>query len=146
MTMDNNKETFLLFTYGTLMRGERNEHLLKDAQYICKGVTKPKYRLFRIDGNFVFPAIIDEGDTAVKGEIYECPMSALPSMDRMEGHPHFYCRKPIELEDGLMDAVAFLKKDDMYSSKEVIAYFFVKKNSLVNYPEIKSGNWRKLNT
>jgi gamma-glutamylaminecyclotransferase len=121
-------ETFLLFTYGTLMKGERNEHLLKDARFVGKATTKPTYKLFRIDGNFTFPAIIDTGDTAVKGEVYEVPASALPGMDRMEGHPHFYCRKPVELETAL--------------DKEVIAYFFVDKDSLPRrHPEIKSGDW-----
>lgn len=122
-----NNETFLLFTYGTLMNGERNEHLLKEARFVGKAVTKPVYKLFRIDGNFVFPAIIDEGNTAVSGEVYEVPIAALPGMDRMEGHPHFYRRQPVELEGEM---------------KDVIAYFFVKKQDLIDdYPEIESGNW-----
>jgi gamma-glutamylcyclotransferase (GGCT)/AIG2-like uncharacterized protein YtfP len=121
-------ETFLFFTYGTLMKGERNEHLLKGARYVGKAVTKPKYNLFRIDGNFTFPAIVDEGELAVKGEVYEVPVSALPGMDRMEGHPHFYCRKPIELADDFVG--------------EVLAYFFVDKDSLPKrHPQIKTGDW-----
>lgn len=120
-------KTFLLFTYGTLMKGERNEHLLKDARFVGKAVTKPVYNLYRIDGNFVFPAIVDTGNKAVHGEVYEVPIEALPGMDRMEGHPHFYCRKPVDLEGDVKDA---------------IAYFFVDKESLVdNYPEIESGDW-----
>lgn len=136
----NTDKTFLLFTYGTLMKGERNEHLLKNARFVGKAVTKPKYNLFRIDGNFVFPAIIDEGSLAVKGEVYECPMSALPGMDRMEGHPHFYCRQPIELEDD-EKLRTFVGGDN----KDVIAYFFVDKGSLLKTgsgrPQIKTGDW-----
>ncbi len=130
MNLEN--KTFRLFTYGTLMKGERNEHLLNDAHFIGKAVTKPCYRLFRINGNFVFPAIIDEGDVAVMGEVYEVPMSALPAMDRMEGHPHFYCRKNVQLDS--------IEGSD--NTDDVIAYFFVDKERLVEYyPEIKSGNW-----
>lgn len=127
--MNTEDKTFLLFTYGTLMKGQCNEHLLRNARYIGKAETKPKYNLFRIDGNFIFPAIIDEGELAVKGEVYECPMSALPNMDSMEGHPHFYCRKPIELADA--------------GDKEVIAYFFVDKGSLGKHfgTQIKTGDW-----
>jgi len=120
-------KTFKLFTYGTLMKGECNEHLLKEARFLGKATTKPMYKLFRIDGNFVFPAIIDTGDTAVSGEVYEVPMSALPSMDRMEGHPNFYRRQSVELTE----------------MKDAVAYFFVDKDSLKQYPEIKSGDWLK---
>lgn len=130
--------TFLYFTYGTLMRGERNEHLLEGARYIGKAATKPKYKLFRINGNFPFPAIIDEGGTAVCGELYEVPISALPGMDRMEGHPNFYRRQPIEI-----DTVVYDNYDGTLDS-EVVAYFFVDKKSFKdNYPEIKSGDWHK---
>lgn len=147
--MASENKTFLYFTYGTLMKGERNEHLLKTARYIGRAMTKPKYKLFRIDGNFTFPAIIDEGKVAVVGELYEVPIEALPGMDRMEGHPHFYRRQPIELDTLMLEDVdsttdaqreAFI---DAADGKEVIAYFFVNKKELVYYPEIKSGNWRK---
>lgn len=130
--IDGSAKTFLLFTYGTLMKGERNEFLLDDAKYIGRVVTTPNYKLFRIDGNFVFPALIDGGNTAIKGELYEVPMSALAGMDRMEGHPHLYCRKYIDIE-GANDYAA-------------IAYFFVDKQSLIeNYTEIESGDWLNRN-
>lgn len=132
-----NKATFLLFTYGTLMRGERNEHLLSNARYICKAVTMPIYKLYRINGNFTFPAIIDEGDTIIKGEVYEVSMSALPGMDRMEGHPNFYCRKPIKLASIVEDI-----NDEDEERVDPVAYFFVDKQMLIQrYPEIKSGDW-----
>lgn len=128
------------------MKGERNEHLLKDAKLIGKAMTKPIYNLFCIDAHFIFPAIIDEGTLAVKGEVYEVPVSALPDMDRIEGHPNFYCRKPIELcevESGDQVWFDLLQGDRHLSKQEVIAYFFVDKEMLVNrkYKEIKSGDW-----
>lgn len=123
-------KTFLLFTYGTLMRGERNEHLLTRARFICSAKTKPIYDLYRINGNFAFPAMTSgfRKNIAVCGEVYEVPISVLPDMDRMEGHPDFYCRRPVELEGNIQCAVA---------------YFFVDEQSLRNnnYPEIESGNW-----
>lgn len=137
-------DTFLLFTYGTLMKGERNQHLLKDARFVGRAITKAAHKLYCINGNFTFPAITDEGDTVVAGEVYEAPMSALPGMDHMEGHPHFYCRKPIELDMmQIEDSDRFSAEDllRLTSAPEVIAYFFVKKETLKNYPEIKSGNW-----
>lgn len=145
--MNTENETFYLFTYGTLMKGERNEHLLREARFVGKAMTKPKYKLFRIDGNFTFPAIIDEGSVAVVGEVYEVPMAALPGMDRMEGHPNFYCRKPIELDVSMVEDTDRFSVDELLrlaSAPEVIAYFFVKKEQLTErYPEIKSGNWLK---
>ena len=47
-----------------------------------------------------FPAMIAGGATAVVGEVYEIDPVTLAALDRLEGHPRFYQRRPIRLADG----------------------------------------------
>ncbi len=123
-------DTFLLFTYGTLMQGQLNNKLLENAVFVKEAITKPQHKLFRVLGNFPFPALVDDGDVAVKGEVYEVSILDLPRLDALEGHPFFYERRVIEL-DGIED--------------EVIAYFFVDADVLKKfYAEIESGDWRSV--
>jgi gamma-glutamylcyclotransferase (GGCT)/AIG2-like uncharacterized protein YtfP len=40
------------------------------------------------------------GRDAVPGELYRVTRATLAATDRLEGHPHFYRRQEVELEDG----------------------------------------------
>jgi len=127
-------KTFILFTYGTLMRGEQNHYLLDDARFIGAATTKPKYDLMAIDGNYPFPALMPEGKLAVAGELYECPIETQAAMDQIEGHPFNYCRMPIEL-DGLYAPGK--------TNIEAVAYFLVNKSWTKYSSRIESGDWRR---
>lgn len=126
--MAKESKTFILFTYGTLMQGELNEYLLNGARFIGKATTKPCYDLLSIPGNYPFPALMETGKLAVKGELYEVPIVARNVMDQIEGHPFNYCRKPVEL-DG--------------TDVKAIAYFLVNADWTEHAEPIKSGDWRK---
>jgi gamma-glutamylcyclotransferase (GGCT)/AIG2-like uncharacterized protein YtfP len=79
-----------LFTYGTLMTGQRrNLYLTRDgAQCLGNARTAPRYALFRpllAD----YPCMVEDerrGD-AVEGELWEVSEQCLESLDYVEGIP-----------------------------------------------------------
>lgn len=144
-----NEDSFILFTYGTLMRGELNEYLLDGAKFLGVAQTKPTYSLLSIPGNYPFPALMEGGNTAVVGEVYEVPIEARDMMDRIEGHPYNYCRKPVALEWAQAtkwngDKPEKVSEEDLEKIfKQSIAYVLVNEDWTENALPIKTGDWRK---
>jgi len=93
----NRREQHLVFTYGTLRKGEVNHHLLAQARFVTEARTEPCFDLFDLGP---FPAMSTGGETAVFGEIYAVDEATLARLDRLEGHPSFYQRTQIRLEGG----------------------------------------------
>jgi gamma-glutamylcyclotransferase (GGCT)/AIG2-like uncharacterized protein YtfP len=85
----------MLFVYGTLMRGERNHRTLRGARFAGEVQTLARYTLLDLGG---FPALQEGGTSVVKGELWEVPPDVLARVDRLEGHPGFYRRGPVQLE------------------------------------------------
>lgn len=75
-----------------------------------------------------FPALSTIGDTEIVGDVYKISDYTLELCDMIEGHPSFYQRLPIELQDK--------------SIKDPYAYFIVNRNWDTNR-KIDSGNWLK---
>jgi len=115
--------TYRVFVYGTLLQGEANHRLLRDARLIRPARTPAEFDLLHLGG---FPAMARGGRTAVRGEIYDVDRNLLRRLDRLEGHPHFYRRERIELEGG-DSALAYLLNGAQ----------------IVGYPRIASGDWRR---
>ena len=115
-----------IFVYGTLLSGEPNHYLLSDAEFIKTALTQPEYELVDINGHF--PAMVSGGSTAVKGEVYNINKRTLALIDRLEGHPNFYKRIKISLQNG--------------TSVKTYLLDFVKAGS---YSRIDSGDWRVWN-
>ena len=90
----------LIFVYGTLLFGEPNHYLLLDSEFVCKANTTPNYKL--VDVNGYFPAMVSDGKTAVKGEVYNINKRTLSRIDRLEGYPDFYKRIEINLQNKMM--------------------------------------------
>ena len=86
-----------IFVYGTRMRGEPNHHYLAQARFLGEARTEPAYTLVSLGA---FPAMVPGGQTSVVGELYEIERRTLASLDRLEGHPHFYRRCMVRLEHG----------------------------------------------
>jgi gamma-glutamylcyclotransferase (GGCT)/AIG2-like uncharacterized protein YtfP len=84
----------ILFVYGTLKRDQRNHGLMREARFLGEAVTDPRYTLLDLGP---FPGMIEGGSTAVYGELYEVGPHLLARLDRHEGVPRFYVRKPILL-------------------------------------------------
>jgi gamma-glutamylcyclotransferase (GGCT)/AIG2-like uncharacterized protein YtfP len=111
-----------VFVYGTLLSGEPNHRLLTAASLVGEARTEPAFDLVSLGA---FPAMVAGGRTAVAGEVYEVSAGTLADLDRLEGHPRFYRRRRIRLEDG----------------GEVLAYVLTADQAL-GRPAIASGNWR----
>ena len=111
-----------VFVYGTLLSGEPNHRLLVDAALLGEARTEPAFELVSLGA---FPAMVAGGRTAVCGEVYDVNADTLAALDRLEGHPRFYRRRRIRLEDGGV----------------VLAYVFTSEQAR-GQPAIASGNWR----
>lgn len=111
-----------LFVYGSLLRGEENHFALHAARFVVAARTAPRYTLA---DRGQYPALLDEGTTAVLGELYEVPEEALPHLDDFEGHPDMYARGPVELESGL-----------------VVEAYLMPRERVADFTVVSSGDWR----
>lgn len=111
-----------VFVYGTLLAGEPNNRLLEGARLVAKARTQPSFTLYDFGP---FPGMVASGDHAVVGEVYEVDEPALAAMDRLEGHPRFYQRTSIGLEDG-----------------STVEAYLLRLDQVRHLPIIASANWR----
>ena len=85
----------LLFVYGTLKSGCRNNHRL-DGTFVRTIRTKPKYKLVNCG---TYPGLV-EGQLAIGGELYEVDDAFLKQLDYFEGvNCGVYIRELVQLED-----------------------------------------------
>jgi gamma-glutamylcyclotransferase (GGCT)/AIG2-like uncharacterized protein YtfP len=114
----------LIFVYGTLLRGQVNHLLMmSDAAFVRDACTAARYELVDLGG---YPALLEDGHTAVSGEIYEVDDELLEELDVFEEVPFLYQRKPIQLVDGYVDA------------------YVMPRHRAVGAPRIADGDWRSL--
>jgi gamma-glutamylaminecyclotransferase len=108
------------FTYGTFRQGECRHSILQGYTpiFIKTLNTAPEYKLVDLGS---FPGM-RRGNISVVGELYEVPDDALSIFDMIEGHPSFFRRQEIKLEDGSV-AIAYMFQHDSDN-------------------EIKSGDWK----
>lgn len=71
-----------LFVYGTLMKGERNEHYLHNSVYFNDGVLRD-YAIYNISW---YPGIRPLQGRQVSGEIYIVPDKEMPAIYQLEGY------------------------------------------------------------
>jgi gamma-glutamylcyclotransferase (GGCT)/AIG2-like uncharacterized protein YtfP len=84
----------LLFVYGTLRQGGPNHPLLAAARFVDAARTAERYALF-VDGiPFLAPV---PAVHHVRGEVYAVSAETLAEIDRLEGHPRWYERRPIQV-------------------------------------------------
>jgi len=86
--------TQTIFVYGTLKRNFHNHHYLETSQYLGTGYTKSKYALYTAGIPFLIKA---DPVSHVHGELYEVNAVTLKQLDRLEGHPDWYCREQVEI-------------------------------------------------
>jgi gamma-glutamylaminecyclotransferase len=111
-----------VFVYGTLLAGEPNHRLLTGARLVAEARTKPAFELRDLGP---FPGLVSGGAHAVAGEVYEVDEATLAALDRLEGHPRFYRRTRIALEDGA-----------------AVETYLLAPEQVEGRPVIASGNWR----
>lgn len=86
-----------VFVYGSLKEGFPAERMMDGANFVDHGKTVD--RIFDMDTvEGAFPAVFDDGNRRITGEVYQVDKEHLMSLDFFEGHPHQYCRRIIEVE------------------------------------------------
>ncbi|KAK3916029.1 Troponin C-akin-1 protein [Frankliniella fusca] len=88
-----------VFVYGTLKKGEPNQHWLTNeshgfAKYLGNATTSEKYPLV-IASRYNIPFLLDKQGTGqfVTGEIYEVDDKMLQNLDVLEDYPSWYVRE-----------------------------------------------------
>jgi gamma-glutamylaminecyclotransferase len=107
-----------VFVYGTLVavKPPRRWRATSRAR------TEPAFELRDLGP---FPGLVRGGAHAVAGEVYEVDALTLARLDALEGHPRFYRRTRIALEDGA-----------------VVETYLLPPEQVEGRPVIASGNWR----
>jgi len=102
-----------VFTYGTLMKGQRVYGTFGDMKSFCDGILNG-YGLYEAG---TYPAAVPVKDFCVYGEIYEVNEETLKRLDEYEGEGFLYLRKrlPIETETGTVEAWVYVYNRDVSS-------------------------------
>jgi gamma-glutamylcyclotransferase (GGCT)/AIG2-like uncharacterized protein YtfP len=111
-----------VFVYGTLLAGESNHRLLAAATFIGEARTAPAFELRNLGP---FPGLVKSCACSVVGEVYEVDAPTLARLDALEGHPRFYRRTRIALDDGTK-----------------VETYLLTPEQVEGRPVIPSGNWR----
>ncbi len=114
-----------VFVYGSLREGgPLHRHYFNKTLFCRKARTSPGYSLFDIT-NGAFPAMAKSDDQSqVCGEVYEVDDALLAQLDRAEGHPNFYCRTEIILEDN-----------------ETVFAYLLPIEDIIGHPKVEDGDW-----
>jgi len=92
-----------VFVYGSLKKGFGNHHILSDkaSAFYC-GHYLTKVASFEMRSYGGFPAITNtlKNGKKISGELYLCTPETIERLDSLEGHPHWYKRKRILMDDG----------------------------------------------
>ena len=122
MTAHRSQRRARVFVYGTLLAGEGNHRLLANATLVGEAHTTPAFELRDLG---YFPGLVKGGACSVTGEVYEVDAATLAALDRLEGHPRFYRRVRIALDDGTN-----------------VETYLLTPEQVEGRPVIPSGNWR----
>ena len=127
-----------LFTYGTFKTGECRNHILKGRWQLFSErdsplfKTKNLYSLYDIGKRF--PAIINNPDIKVEGEVYEVDEElVVKTLDRIEGCPHLYERHLIEVCGVDELCITYIMKKETFKNLELNG---------TNMRKLTTGNWK----
>ena len=84
----------LMFTYGTLMKGQYNHHYLLTSDYIGDAVLK-EHGLMELGG---FPGAVPMRNRWITGELYRVDKQTKENIDMLEGSLYSYKRKLVEMD------------------------------------------------
>jgi len=102
--------TTIVFVYGSLLAGQGNHRVLRTARFVGRAQTAPEYTMHSLGG---FPGVVSGGSTPIEGECYEVDGPTLEALDRLEGHPSFYRRTRIVLEDKMSVEIYLLTSEQV---------------------------------
>ena len=87
----------LLFVYGTLKKGFRNQSYLHDAVFLGEFTTQERYSMYDFN---TYPAVTEFGKDSIFGEVYQISSNHLNATDELECYPEFYQRVSISTPFG----------------------------------------------
>lgn len=104
-----------IFVYGNLKKGfGPHARHMQSARFITTSETDDcAYRLIAVldtDATGPYPALLDDGDLRIKGEVYEIDERLLMRLDAYEGNG--YERREIRLKENLRAQVYFFVNPD----------------------------------
>lgn len=119
------------------MQGERLHPYLEGSQFLGNTETAKKYLILDLGS---YPGMLSMKDNEemaqeVMGELYEVSDDVRSDLDYVEGHPHLFCRQPVELSTGEM-VTAYLFSENHLRELEV---------DQIMESVIQSANWRERN-
>jgi gamma-glutamylaminecyclotransferase len=117
-----------VFVYGSLLQGEVNHGVMTGARRIGPATTRSGIGLVQVGP---YPSLVFEpaervARERVRGEIYEIDDAGLARLDEFEGHPDWFARIEITLDDG----------------SAVMAYA-MSAEATAGLPLIEGGTWRQ---
>lgn len=110
--------TYKVFVYGTLLRGESNHGaFLSGSRFVCNAEL-PGYGLYNVD---VYPGIVPEEGKRVKGEVYEVDQATLRQLDHLEDEGDMYTRREVTAEtvEGPMKVLAYVWNGEVDPEQKV---------------------------
>ena len=119
----------LLFVYGTLMRGERNQLDMEKvgAEFVGEFTTEAKYNMYKTGQ---FPTVTPGGKIPIAGEVWRVSP---------DGFAHLDARESIHDDTGEPSGLERMQIKTPYGD----AWMYVSAEK-PDAPEIKSGNWREV--
>jgi len=89
-------ERTILFVYGTLKRGLRNNHLIADQEFLGEALTEPHYRVIDLGPH---PGLVMDGANglAVRGELWSLSECCLVELDAFEEVPGPFIRTEVKI-------------------------------------------------
>ena len=124
-----------IFVYGTLMRGESNEHVMKHARFIGEGTTPGSVYGYGYAPGAVRPDHKAHRGGLIHGELYEVPEGTKQILDMLEGVEHGnYTLTPVKVT---MDAG--LETGDGSVEEDAEIYFH---NHYREYGSYNAERWK----
>lgn len=104
-----------VFVYGTLKRGQRNDHYLHKAEFAGRFITDPVYSMYCFD---TYPAVCTRGSHAIHGELYHVSDEQFRLLDELELYPEYYQR--IEIATHLGDAWMYIVQRELCRGRRLV--------------------------
>ena len=107
----------VIFVYGTLKRGQRSHHILRDQVFIAETRTQTIYRLYDTGSH---PALVDDREKgiAVRGEVWQVNDETLRKLDEYEEAPDYFSRRTIQLQGWESEVQAYFFNGDVSRLKD----------------------------
>ncbi|GAE24501.1 butirosin biosynthesis protein BtrG [Halalkalibacter wakoensis JCM 9140] len=119
-----NKETYLVFVYGTLRKGGTNDHYLKKAKLISSSVWV-KGELH--DTGYGYPVLKERSSRRIVGELYEVTSGELTQLDYLEDFKPSRARNEYErvirtvyMTDKTVEAFVYVEGERLTTCEQMI--------------------------